>query len=111
MKNLTVAVPGDVYRQARVRAAEQGTSVSALPCGRPGDPRRSRRAGAWGVRGEYHWMVRMIPRLALGIIWKVIARRAPVDVSAFSAKQRHHIRRAEGGYAAFLHHPSLLLCL
>lgn len=30
MKNLTVAVPDDVYRQARVRAAEQGTSVSAL---------------------------------------------------------------------------------
>jgi plasmid stability protein len=30
MKNITVSVPDDVYRQARVRAAERGTSVSAL---------------------------------------------------------------------------------
>lgn len=30
MKNLTVAVPDDVYRTARIRAAERGTSVSAL---------------------------------------------------------------------------------
>lgn len=28
-----------------------------------------------------------------------------MDVSAFSAEQRHHIRRAEGGYAAFLPPP------
>ena len=30
MKNITVAVPDDVYRNARIRAAERGTSVSAL---------------------------------------------------------------------------------
>jgi plasmid stability protein len=30
MKNLTVSVPDDVYRTARIRAAERGTSVSAL---------------------------------------------------------------------------------
>ncbi len=30
VKNLTVSVPDETYRQARVRAAEQGTSVSAL---------------------------------------------------------------------------------
>lgn len=30
MKNITVTVPDDVYRQARVRAAERGSSVSAL---------------------------------------------------------------------------------
>ncbi len=30
MKNLTVSVPEDVYRRARVKAAERGTSVSAL---------------------------------------------------------------------------------
>lgn len=30
MKNLTVSVPDDVYRDARVRAAERDTSVSAL---------------------------------------------------------------------------------
>ena len=30
VKNLTVAIPDDVYRQARIRAAEAGTSVSAL---------------------------------------------------------------------------------
>lgn len=30
MKNITVSVPDDVYRAARIRAAEQGTSVSAL---------------------------------------------------------------------------------
>ena len=30
MKNITVAVPDEVYRDARVRAAERGTSVSAL---------------------------------------------------------------------------------
>lgn len=30
MKNITVRVPEDVYRNARVRAAEQGSSVSAL---------------------------------------------------------------------------------
>jgi hypothetical protein len=30
MKNITVAVPDDVYRAARVRAAERDTSVSAL---------------------------------------------------------------------------------
>ncbi|HYV64573.1 MAG TPA: hypothetical protein VE958_17945 [Bryobacteraceae bacterium] len=30
MKNITVSVPDEVYRQARIRAAEAGTSVSAL---------------------------------------------------------------------------------
>ena len=30
MRNITVSVPDDVYRQARIRAAEQGRSVSAL---------------------------------------------------------------------------------
>ena len=30
MKNITVSVPDDVYRQARIRAAERGSSVSAL---------------------------------------------------------------------------------
>ncbi len=30
MKNITVTVPEDVYRSARIRAAEQGRSVSAL---------------------------------------------------------------------------------
>jgi plasmid stability protein len=30
MKNITVTVPDDVYRKARIRAAERGTSVSAL---------------------------------------------------------------------------------
>ena len=33
MKNITVAVPDDVYRAARIRAAESGTSVSALVAG------------------------------------------------------------------------------
>jgi plasmid stability protein len=30
MKNITVTVPDDVYRNVRIRAAERGTSVSAL---------------------------------------------------------------------------------
>ena len=30
MKNITVTVPPDVYRAARIHAAEQGRSVSAL---------------------------------------------------------------------------------
>lgn len=30
VKNITVSVPDEVYRSARVRAAEQGSSVSAL---------------------------------------------------------------------------------
>jgi plasmid stability protein len=30
MKSLTVSLPDDVYRRARIRAAEQDTSVSAL---------------------------------------------------------------------------------
>ena len=30
MKNVTVSVPDDVYRAARIRAAERGSSVSAL---------------------------------------------------------------------------------
>jgi len=30
VKNITVAVPDDVYREARIRAAEQGRSVSSL---------------------------------------------------------------------------------
>ena len=30
MKNITISVPDDVYRAARIRAAEHGTSVSAL---------------------------------------------------------------------------------
>lgn len=30
VKNITVSVPDDVYRQARIRAAENGSSVSAL---------------------------------------------------------------------------------
>ncbi len=29
MKNITVSVPDDIYQQARVTAAKQGTSVSA----------------------------------------------------------------------------------
>lgn len=33
MRNITVAVPDDVYRQARVEAAKQGRSVSALVAG------------------------------------------------------------------------------
>ncbi len=30
MKNITISVPDEVYRLARIRAAETGTSVSAL---------------------------------------------------------------------------------
>ncbi|MEX1173557.1 MAG: DUF6364 family protein [Chloroflexota bacterium] len=30
MKNITVTVPEEVYRSARIRAAERGTSVSAI---------------------------------------------------------------------------------
>lgn len=30
MKNITVSVPDEVYRTARIRAAERGRSVSAL---------------------------------------------------------------------------------
>ncbi|HVS99057.1 MAG TPA: DUF6364 family protein [Solirubrobacterales bacterium] len=30
MKNVTVSIPDDVYRDARVRAAEDGTSLSSL---------------------------------------------------------------------------------
>lgn len=30
MKNLTVSLPDDVYRRARIKAAERDTSVSAL---------------------------------------------------------------------------------
>jgi plasmid stability protein len=30
VRNITVAVPDDVYREARIRAAERGSSVSAL---------------------------------------------------------------------------------
>jgi plasmid stability protein len=30
VKNITVSVPDDVYRLARIRAAEHGSSVSAL---------------------------------------------------------------------------------
>lgn len=30
MKNITVSVPDDVYRAARIRAAERGRSLSAL---------------------------------------------------------------------------------
>lgn len=30
MKNITVAVPDEVYQSARIRAAERGTSVSGL---------------------------------------------------------------------------------
>ncbi len=30
MKNITVSLPDDIYRRARIKAAEQGTSVSAL---------------------------------------------------------------------------------
>ena len=30
MTNITVSVPDDIYRTARIRAAEQGSSVSAL---------------------------------------------------------------------------------
>lgn len=30
MKNITVSVPDDVYRAARVRAAEEGRSVSGM---------------------------------------------------------------------------------
>jgi hypothetical protein len=33
MRNITVSVPDEVYRRARVEAAEQGRSISALVAG------------------------------------------------------------------------------
>ena len=30
MKNITVSVPDETYRRARIRAAEQGRSLSAI---------------------------------------------------------------------------------
>ena len=30
MKNVTVSVPDDIYRTARIRAAERGTSISGM---------------------------------------------------------------------------------
>jgi len=33
VKNVTVSVPEDVFRSARIRAAEEGTSLSALVAG------------------------------------------------------------------------------
>ena len=33
MKNVTVSLPDDVYRAARVRAAEEGSSLSSLVAG------------------------------------------------------------------------------
>lgn len=33
MKNVTLSLPDDVYRAARVRAAEDGTSLSSLVAG------------------------------------------------------------------------------
>jgi plasmid stability protein len=30
VKNITVAIPDEIYREARIRAAERGSSVSAL---------------------------------------------------------------------------------
>lgn len=33
MKNITVSVPEDIYRIARIRAAEAGSSLSALVAG------------------------------------------------------------------------------
>lgn len=33
MTNITVSVPDEVYKAARIRAAEQGSSVSALVAG------------------------------------------------------------------------------
>jgi plasmid stability protein len=33
VKNLTVSIPDDTYRTARIRAAEDGSSVSALVAG------------------------------------------------------------------------------
>lgn len=33
MANVTVTIPDDVYKAARIRAAEQGSSVSALVAG------------------------------------------------------------------------------
>jgi plasmid stability protein len=30
VKNITVSIPDEVYREARIRAAERGTSVSSL---------------------------------------------------------------------------------
>lgn len=44
MPNLTVSVPEDIYRQARIEAAKQGRSISSLVAdflsslGRSGDP-------------------------------------------------------------------------
>lgn len=33
VKNITVSIPDEVYRAARIRAAEEGSSVSALVAG------------------------------------------------------------------------------
>jgi hypothetical protein len=68
VKNVTVAVPDEVYRQARIRAAEQGTSVSALVA-------EYLRSLSADTESEF-------ARL------RDLQRRVTADISSFSASQR-----------------------
>jgi hypothetical protein len=53
MKNITVSVPDDVYREARVRAAEAGTSVSCPSGVSAASSRRVPRRAAIGLVAAY----------------------------------------------------------
>lgn len=65
MKNITVSVPDEVYRQARIRAAHEGTSVSGLV----GDYLRSLSAQEsefTRLEAEQHRVQRQIRRFRAG---------------------------------------------
>jgi len=42
MKNITISIDDDLYRQARIKAVEQSTSISALFSRSTPSPRRAR---------------------------------------------------------------------
>jgi plasmid stability protein len=68
MKNVTVSVPDDVYRTARIRAAERGSSVSALVA----DYLRSLAGGDAEfarLEAQQHRIQRQIKRFRAGDRW------------------------------------------
>lgn len=85
MRNITVSVPDDVYRAARISAAERGSSVSALVAEFLGslserDAEFARREALWEeVRSQISKDFKASDNLSRDELYDRAARRAEAD--------------------------------
>jgi plasmid stability protein len=82
-KNITVSVPDDVYREARIRAAERGSSVSALVA------QYLRSLGTDDGEQEFQRLVRQQEEVIASIERFSAADRLPRDELYDRALRRH----------------------